>query len=151
EAWATSGAAARGIPLRMIDDAAEIECDRQAMGEALQHLLGEAVARTPDGGAIAVRGGRRCLEIAVPPAGMPAREQAGGPAISSGAPADRLAAPTAGGGLRLIFARSLLEMQGATLSLGAGSREGRAEGWTARIAFPAAAGGHRRWRQSGGW
>ena len=135
EAWAVVGAPDEDIRLRMDDGgAAEIECDRQATIEALQHLLGEAIARTPRGGALTARGGQRRIEIAVEPV-APTRDGASRLADAPGLPTSHSAA---GDGLRLILARSLIEMQGATLSLGAGLE---AEGWTARIAFPAVEGG----------
>lgn len=121
EAWAASAAPGKDIRLTIDDGAdAQIECDSQATRQALQHLLAEAFARTPPGGAIAVTGGRHRIEIAVAP----------------GAPVRDLSAR--GDGLCLMLARSLIEMQGATLSLGTGP-QGR--GWTACIAFPASADG----------
>jgi signal transduction histidine kinase len=140
DTWVALGAASeardRDIRLSMDDGAAaEIECDRQATSEALQHLLGEAVARRPPGGAVAVRGGRRLIEIAVEPV---APGRVGSSPDSLNRPTE---GPAAGDGLRLILARSLIEMQGATLCLSAGPRAGE---WRARIAFPAAADGQRR-------
>ena len=138
EAWAAVGAPNKDIRLRIDDGgAAEIECDSQATSEALQHLLGEAIARTPRGGAIAARGGQRRIEIMVEPV-APTRDRANSLADAPGRPTGHSAA---GDGLRLILARSLIEMQGATLSLSTGDH---AEGWTARIAFPLSAGGQRR-------
>jgi len=134
EAWVASEARDRDIRLSLDDGAgAEIECDRQATSEALQHLLGEAFARRLPGSAVAVRGGRRLIEIAVEP-GAPPRCSRGRPG-SPDRPGER---PAAGDGLRLLLARSLIEMQGATLCL---SAEPQAGEWTARIDFPAAAGG----------
>jgi signal transduction histidine kinase len=123
EAWEAVGAPARGVRLDTQGClGVEVNCDWQATGQALQHLLGEAAARTAPGGAIAARGSQRHIEIAVEPAAATedASRRAGHSACSDG--------------LRVILARSLIEMQGGTLSLGA------AEGWTARIVLPAAAG-----------
>jgi len=142
EAWAVAGASSRDVRLEMDDGgAAEVDCDRQATSEALQHLLGEAIARTPCGGAIAAKASQRRIEITVEP-GAPTRDRASRVADTSGLPTGPSGA---GDGLRLILARSLIEMQGATLSLSSGSLSaGRQdEGWTARIAFPAAEGGPR--------
>jgi signal transduction histidine kinase len=138
EAWAASGTPDTDIRLRMDNEGvAEIECDRQATSEALQHLLGEAAARTPPGGAIAGRGGRRCIEIMVETAAS-TRDRSNSPADTPFRPADYSAA---GDGLRLMLARSLIEMQGATLMVSGG---GQAEAWTARIAFPASGYGRRQ-------
>jgi len=126
EAWEAVGAPARGVRLDMQGClGVEVDCDWQATGQALQHLLGEAAARTAPGGAIAARGSQRHIEIAVEPAAATedASRRAGHSACSDG--------------LRVILARSLIEMQGGTLSLGAGLA---AEGWTARIVLPAGAG-----------
>jgi len=143
EAWVALGAASEacGSDTRMsMDDgaAAEIECDRQATSEALRHLLGEALARRPPDGAVAVRGDARLIEIAVAPV-VPTHSRAEGRPDSPEQPAQRAAASD---GLRLILARSLIEMQGATLCLSTGPQAGQ---WTARIAFPVTAtGGQQR-------
>jgi signal transduction histidine kinase len=126
EAWEAVGAPARDVRLDMQGClGVEVDCDWQATGQALQHLLGEAAARTAPGGAIAASGSQRHIEIAVEP--VAATEDAG----------RRAAHPACSDGLRVILARSLIEMQGGTLSLGAGLA---AQGWTARIVLPAAAG-----------
>jgi signal transduction histidine kinase len=131
EAWAASGPPDTDMPLRMGDDGiAEIECDRQATCQALQHLLGEAAARTPAGGAIAVRGGWGCIEITIETV-APERDR---PRMLADASGRRAGHAAAGDGLRIVLARSLIEMQGATLTLSGG---GQGEGWMARIAFPA--------------
>jgi signal transduction histidine kinase len=122
EAWEALGVPGRDLRLDTHGCAGvEIDCDRQATGQALRHLLGEAAARTPAGGAIAARGSRRQIEIAVTAA------------AATGDAAPRADHAGCGDGLRLILAHSLIEMQGGTLSLGG---ELQAEGWTARIAFP---------------
>jgi His Kinase A (phospho-acceptor) domain len=142
EAWAVAAASNRDIRLEVDDGgAAEVDCDRQATSEALQHLLGEAIARTPCGGAIAAKAGQCRIEITVEP-GAPMRDRASRLADVSSRPTGP---SDARDGLRLILARSLIEMQGATLSLSAGSLSagGQAEGWTARIAFAVAEGGPR--------
>jgi K+-sensing histidine kinase KdpD len=130
EAWAASPTPNADIRVRKDDDGiGEIECDRQATGEALQHLLGEAAARTPVGGAIAVKSGWGCIEIAIETV-IPARDRPNNPADAPRRPAGHSAA---GDGLRVILARCLIEMQGATLTVSGGGQD---EGWTARIAFP---------------
>jgi K+-sensing histidine kinase KdpD len=112
----------------------EIECDGQATSQALQHLLGEAMARTRPGGVIAATGHRTtgacCIEIAAEPS---ARARDGQREEQHG----RESLAAAGGGLRVILARSLLEMQGAALSVCGAPHT---EGWSARIAFPLPAG-----------
>jgi signal transduction histidine kinase len=123
DAWGASVTPGRSIRLRMDDCAtAEVECDRQATSEALQHVLGEAIARTPPGAAVTARAsvtsGACVIEITAD-APKPTR--------------DSPAPPVASNGLRLLLARSLIEMQGATLNLGT---EPQADGWTARVAFP---------------
>jgi signal transduction histidine kinase len=131
EAWVAAGAPGRQVQLSIDDGgAAEIECDRQATSEALQHLLGEAVARTPRGGVMLARGGRSGIEIAAGAPVAPTGGRAGIPAADCGRPAGH---SEGGDGLRLVLARSLIEMQGATLSVSAGRHR---EGWTARIRFP---------------
>jgi hypothetical protein len=128
EAWAALGPSSTHMPLRVGDAGiAEIECDRQATCEALQHLLGEAAARTPAGGAIAAKGGWGCIEIAIETV-MPAGDRPRSDTCRR--PRGHAAAD---GGLRIILAHSLIEMQGATLTIGGGGQD---EGWTARIAFP---------------
>jgi phospho-acceptor domain-containing protein len=116
EAWAALGAPAAGVELRVEGcPTIEIDCDWQATSQALQHLLGEALAAVAPGGAIVARGtGARRIEI-LATASRPAQKT-----------------PVAGDRMRLILARSLLEMQGATLSL---STERETERWSASIAF----------------
>jgi signal transduction histidine kinase len=105
----------------------QVACDWQATSQALQLLLGEALAHLgPDGAVIAGswhEGNVRVLELTVAPAlRLPAhRGQEAGPTAEAGT------------GLRLILARSLLDLQGATLSVSA--NPGR-DGWKACIAFP---------------
>jgi hypothetical protein len=120
EAWAALGAPAAGVELSIEGcSALEIDCDLQATSQGLQHLLGEALATVAPGGAIVARGaGARRIEI-VATASRPAHGN-----------------KVAGNCLRLILARSLLEMQGATLSLSA--EKGETERWSASIAFRAA-------------
>ncbi|MFZ1103594.1 MAG: HAMP domain-containing sensor histidine kinase [Hyphomicrobiaceae bacterium] len=121
EAWDALGAPGRGVRLSVADCAAvEIDCDRQATGQALRHLLAEALARSAPDMAIVARAAHAGTTCRVEIVGGPSRVPE--------------AAPAAGDGLRLILTRSLLEMQGATLSLGAGDR--RPEVWSASIAFP---------------
>jgi signal transduction histidine kinase len=116
EAWAALGAPAAGVELSVEGcSTLEIDCDWQATSQALQHLLGEAHAAIAPGGAIVVRdAGARRVEIVAAASGR-AQE-----------------IPVAGDCLRLILARSLLEMQGATLSV---SVERETERWSASIAF----------------
>jgi signal transduction histidine kinase len=118
EAWAALGASERAIRLSIEGCAAvEIECNRHATSQALQHLLAEAASRAAPSGAVTARsvgdGVGRSIEIAAE-------------ASSSAVPAED--------GLRVILARSLIEMQGGTLSL----CEPHTERWSLRVGFPAA-------------
>ncbi len=93
----------------------DLTCERRPTVQALEHLLGEASAYAGEKGTVAVTGrrqaGQRSLEI---------RAVMG---------ADRPSAATAP--LRIILARLLLEMQGATLTLTSNEAA-----WTAGIEFP---------------
>jgi hypothetical protein len=110
--------------------ACDIVCERRATGQALQHLLREAVARTPAGGAVEVRGrrrgGARSIEIRIV-SGSGAAESS----RASSRPDGSL--EMSGSNLRVMLARLLLEMQGATLSLW---DDGEAGIWYACVAFP---------------
>jgi signal transduction histidine kinase len=134
EAWAASGAGNSTIRLAVSNcTACDIACERRATGQALQHLLREAISRAPAGAALEVkgrrRGGARSIEI---------RVSSGGPEQPSASPPTGAGSgnagpyPAAGGSLRVILARLLLEMQGATLSLW----EDDAGTWSACVAFP---------------
>jgi len=136
DAWA---AAAEGVPDRKLEfvglncGGCELECDRRATAQALEHLLREAIARTPPDSTMEAgghcQGVARGIEIRVRPS-----------QISQGGTAPSLAVCPpysdnhliAGGDLRVILARSLLEMQGATLSL----CTDRSGSWSACVAFP---------------
>ncbi len=70
EAWAAIGASDGTVKLSVSNCAAcDIACERRATGQALQHLLREAIARAPAGGTVEVRGrrrgGARSIEIRV--------------------------------------------------------------------------------------
>jgi signal transduction histidine kinase len=134
EAWTAARAADRGGPGRgaRLDTegcAAEVACDRPTTSQALQLVLGEAIAHLGPGGTVIAGcrrdGDTRSIELAVAPA-LPE------PTLGereTGATAE------AGTSLRLILARSLLDLQGATLSVCADPRR---DGWKACIAFPMA-------------
>jgi hypothetical protein len=94
-----------------------LTCERRPTVEALEHLLWVASGYAGETGAVAVTGGRQSDRCSVE-----IRATTGSD--------DRPAAPA---GLRVILARLLLEMQGATLALAAND-----EAWTARIEFPQA-------------
>jgi K+-sensing histidine kinase KdpD len=133
EAWVALAVAGSDVRLDLEHcGAIEIECDGQATSLALQHLLGEAMSRTRPGGVIAATGRYstcvRYIEIAV---GERARDGQREERHGQEGPAE------AGSGLRIILARSLLEMQGATLSVCGAPH---AEGWSAGISFPLPAG-----------
>jgi hypothetical protein len=130
EAWAALGASDRAIRLSVEGCGGdEVESDREATRQALQHLLGEAIACAAPGGAITARTvdnrGVACIEISVEPS-KPAHSRSShrplGPAFANDC-------------LRLILARSLIEMQGATLNLRVGHEQ-----WSASVAFPVAQG-----------
>jgi signal transduction histidine kinase len=99
----------------------EIECERRATEQALEHLLREAVSRVPAGGRIEAKGRRRgsarSIELRI--AGRPETSQVTQDPY------------VAGTSLRVVLARLLLEMQGASLSLWEDDN-----GWAACVAFP---------------
>ena len=131
EAWAALGATT--VKLSVSNCAAcDIPCERRATGQALRHLLREAIARAPAGGEVEVkgrrRGGARSIEIRI----TRGSDQAAGSILDGAAKADAGRYPLAGGSLRVMLARLLLEMQGATLSLW----DDDAGFWSAYVAFP---------------
>jgi signal transduction histidine kinase len=137
EAWTAARAAERGARLdRARCGRAEVVCDWQATSQALQLLMGEALAHRGAGGVVIAasrrEGGARVIELSVAPAlAAPTLAEK---AAADGAP--NATAETGAGGLRLILTRSLLDVQGATLSV---SADPRRDGWKACIAFPTAA------------
>ena len=131
EAWAALGATT--VKLSVSNCAAcDIPCERRATGQALRHLLREAIARAPAGGEVEVkgrrRGGARSIEIRI----TNGSEQAAGSILEGADKNDAGRYPLAGGSLRVMLARLLLEMQGATLSLW----DDDAGFWSAYVAFP---------------
>jgi two-component system cell cycle sensor histidine kinase PleC len=139
EAWvrAAAGAPSRDIQLVVTScNSCAIECERRATSQALEHLLREAFAKVPAAGAVEVRGrrksGARSIEICVtgPGASEAHPPAASGLPASPGRSADPL---VAGGSLRVMLARLLLEMQGATVSVWDG-HDGVS--WSACVAFP---------------
>jgi two-component system cell cycle sensor histidine kinase PleC len=133
EAWAGVGASDGTVRLSVSNCAAcDVPCERRATSQALQHLLREAAARAPDGSTVEVRGrrrgGARSIEIRIVNGD---NETAGAAASGPAAPRSE-PYPAPGSSLRVILARLLVEMQGATLSLW----EGDAGIWSACVAFP---------------
>lgn len=131
EAWAALGATT--VKLSVSNCAAcDIPCERRATGQALRHLLREAIARAPAGGEVEVkgrrRGGARSIEIRI----TNGSEQSAGSILDGATNNDAGRYPLAGGSLRVMLARLLLEMQGATLSLW----DDDAGFWSAYVAFP---------------
>jgi two-component system cell cycle sensor histidine kinase PleC len=131
ESWNAVDAGGRSGRLAMSNcTACDILCERRATGQAMRHLLREAVARTPANGAVEVRGrrrgGARSVEIKVVNGSGEAeiRSPHYRPNGSPEAP---------GSNLRVMLARLLLEMQGATLSLW---DDGEGGVWYACVAFP---------------
>jgi signal transduction histidine kinase len=126
EAWAGMGASDSMVKLSVSNCAAcDIPCEKRATIQALQHLLREAIARAPTGGTVEVRGrrrgGARSIEVRVT-----------GSAPSEATGSNTGPYPLAGGNLRVMLARLLLEMQGAALSLW----DDAAGTWWAHLAFP---------------
>jgi signal transduction histidine kinase len=118
DAWraatSTSGSPAPRLVL-VTCTTCDVICEQRPTVQALEHLFAEALALTPAADAVTVTGnrqaGRRCLEITVR--------------------GSNRAQPSAGNSLRMILARLLLEMQGATLAC---STSG--ETWEALVEFP---------------
>jgi hypothetical protein len=110
EAMPAAGATAPRLALTTCTTC-DIRCERRPTVQALEHLFREAIGRLPDGGTIEVtgrrRGGQRSIEIRV--GGAKAAEA---------------------GGLRVILARLLLEVQGARLACT--EEDGR---WVAEVEF----------------
>ena len=94
----------------------DLTCERRPTVQALEHLLREASGYAGENGTVAVTGrrraGQRSIEI-------------------KATTVDRPCAAGATAPLRVVLARLLLEMQGATLSLTADDAA-----WSARIQFP---------------
>jgi signal transduction histidine kinase len=155
EAWAAAEEPSAQVRLAVAHGAdCAIECDWRATGRALEHLLRVAIAHTPPDGAVEA-GARRqgdalSIEIRVRPAkgGSDPSRRTGSmidKGEARGLPPSRLptASPplghrdgsahrTACGGMRAVLARSLLEMQGATL----GPCADQAGPWSACVVFP---------------
>jgi len=137
EAWAaaTAGETRQEVRLTLVDYGDEIECDRGATVQAMEHVLREAITRTPQSGGLDARAcwrdGIGSIEIEVRPskASRGTSTASPDPCPPDGEYKGPLAA---GGGLRELLARSLLEMQGARLNLCVD----RAGSWSARVAFP---------------
>ena len=112
----------------------DLTCERRPTVQALEHLLREALGQAADGGTVTVtgrrQGGRRSVEIRVERGsvgwGSDPLPQAG---QSDGDEASKGSDPRSS--LRIILARLLLEMQGASVACTTGP-----EAWTARIEFP---------------
>jgi signal transduction histidine kinase len=125
EVWAAAEQPGRGVRLCVEGPAASaIACDREATGRALHNLLAAACAETAPGRPIAVRGscpaGSQVVEIVEIVVNAEDRSSDG--------------RAHAGDSLRLMLARSLLEMQSATLAVSAAPTGT----WCARIVFPPA-------------
>ena len=94
----------------------DFTCERRPTLQALEHLFREALGRCPADGTVTVTGrrqaGRRSVEI---------RVESGSAPLAAGSSSS----------LRIILARLLLEMQGATLIC-----TDSADAWAARIEFP---------------
>ena len=109
----------------------DITCEQRPTVQALQHLFGEALALVPGAGAVTVTGrrhaGTRSLEIRVERGSdpLPLAAQRNGAGTRKGSD------PLATNRLRVILARLLLEMQGATLVCSTGGAT-----WVALVEFP---------------
>jgi signal transduction histidine kinase len=136
EAWEAADDSSGEVRLALGDCGdCEIACDGRVTGQALEQLLREAIAGTPPAAAVEARvrcrSDARTIELRVRPSMLSQDWPAAAlsPPDSSCAESGSL---VAGNGLRVVLARSLLEMQGATLRVCAG----RAGLWSASIAFP---------------
>lgn len=135
EAWAALGPAESDVKLAVSNcNPCDIPCERRATSQALRHLLREAIARAPAGGVVEVKGrrrsGARSIEIRVVSGlELPAADTGSDIAAAQHAAGGY---PLAGGSLRMMLARLLLEMQGASLSLW----DNDAGFWSAYVAFP---------------
>jgi signal transduction histidine kinase len=137
EAWGTAAAGGTNREIRLAVtalDRCEIECERRATGQAIEHLLREAVARVPKGGLVEVTGRRsgssRSIVMRVRTNPKP------GPSAAADPQERRQSAEPVqtGRSLRVILARLLLEMQGATLSVwDADASDGF---WSVCVGFP---------------
>jgi signal transduction histidine kinase len=111
----------------------DLTCERRPTVQALEHLFVEALGRSPAEGVVTVtggrHGGRRSVEIFVEMGSdpLPQTKHWHGDGTSEGS--DSHADPRSS--LRIILARLLLEMQGASLVCNTSS-----EAWMARIEFP---------------
>jgi signal transduction histidine kinase len=115
DAWRAAAPAGPGPRLVLTTlTSCELTCERRPTVQALEHLLREALGHAGEDGAIAVTGRRQARRRSVE--------------IRAARGTDRPAAANAG--LRIILARLLLEMQGATLTLTPNDAA-----WTARIEF----------------
>ncbi len=140
EAWAAASAAdpGREVRLALLDCGdREIACDGRLTGQALEQLLREAIAGAPPQAAVEARvgcrGNARTIDIRVRPP-TPSHDRATAALPPPESSCCRNHPLVTGGGLRAVLARSLLEMQGATLSISTG----QAGLWSASIAFPMA-------------
>jgi hypothetical protein len=123
EAWRAATSASEIAAPRLVlktCTTCDLTCEQRPTAQAFEHLLGEAMVRAPVDGVVTVTGRRqardRSVEIRVErgPAVVQQRED-----------------NSAHAGLRIILARLLLEMQGASVQCSATS-----ETWVARIDFP---------------
>jgi signal transduction histidine kinase len=139
DAWGAATAdRGREVKLALTDCGdCEIACDRRLTGQALEQLLRDAIAGAPPEAAVEARvegrGDAQMIEIRVLPSVLThdwAVASALAPPEGPRGSSDPL---VAGGGLREVLARSLLEMQGARLSVSTG----QSGLWVASIAFPA--------------
>jgi signal transduction histidine kinase len=135
EAWDAAADRSRGVRLALRGGGCEIACDGGVTAQALEQLLREAISGAPPAADVEAwvrsRDDTRTIELRVRPSMLfqdrPALLPPDNPRTESGS-------PLVGGSLRVVLARSLLEMQGATLSVCTG---GSAH-WSASIAFPTA-------------
>jgi signal transduction histidine kinase len=139
DAWAAASAdRGREVGLALTDcGGCEIACDRRLTGQALEQLLREAIAGAPPDAAIEARlegrGDAQIIEIRVLPSIGPRDWTVTAALALPDGPRGGSDPLVAGGGLRLVLARSLLEMQGARLNVSAG----QSGLWAASIVFPA--------------
>jgi signal transduction histidine kinase len=116
DAWRAASADAAPPLVLNTCTTCDVMCERRPTVQALEHLLREAAGYAGENGTIAVTGRRRARQRSL-------EIRATG--------AERPCSAAANRGLRVILARLLLEMQGATLTLTSNDTA-----WTALIEFP---------------
>jgi signal transduction histidine kinase len=123
DAWRIATSASQSTVPRLVVNTCttcDLTCEQRPTAQAFEHLFGEALVRAGADGAVTVTGRRqarnRSVEIRVERGAAPLQQRDDSAAHAS---------------LRIILARLLLEMQGASVLCSATS-----EAWVARVDFP---------------